>query len=61
MSGENKLDYAIRYLKEEYTRITTERDVANSNKDYDLANNMDWIASGLDAAIKLLVEKRAES
>lgn len=60
-SGEHKLDYAIKYLKQEYSRITTERDVANSNKDYDLANDMEWIANGLDAAIKLLTEKRDES
>jgi len=60
-SGEHKLDYAIKYLRQEHSRIATERDVANSNKDYDLANDMDWIASGLDAAIKLLVEKRDQS
>ena len=60
-TDEHKLDYAIKYLKQEYSRISTERDVANSNKDYDLANDMEWIANGLDAAIKLLEEKRAES
>lgn len=59
--GEHKLDYAIKYLKQERSRIATERDVANSNKDYDLANDMEWIVNGLDAAIKLLEEKRAES
>lgn len=60
-SGEHKLDYAIKYLKQERSRIATERDVSNSNKDYDLANDMEWIVNGLDAAIKLLEEKRAES
>jgi len=60
-SGEHKLDYAIKYLKHERRRIGTERDVANSNKDYDLANDMEWIANGLDAAINLLEEKRGES
>jgi hypothetical protein len=60
-SGEHKLDYAIKYLKQERSRIATERDVANSNKDYDLATDMEYIVNGLDAAIKLLVEKRAES
>ena len=61
ITGEHKLDYAIKYLERERRRIVTERDVANSNKDYDLANDMEWIANGLDAAIKLLEEKRAES
>jgi hypothetical protein len=60
-TNEHQLDYPIKYLKQEYSRMITERDVANSNKDYDLANEMGWIASGLDAAIKLLEEKRAES
>jgi hypothetical protein len=60
-SDEHKLDYAIKYLKQEHSRISTERDVANSNKDYDLANDMEWIANGLDAAIKLLEEKRSDS
>ena len=60
-SDEHKLDYAIKYLKQERSRIATERDVANSNKDYDLANDMEWIVNGLDAAIKLLQEKRDES
>jgi hypothetical protein len=60
-SGEHKLDYAIKYLKQERSRIATERDVSNSNKDYDLANDMEWIVNGLDAAIKLLEEKRDES
>lgn len=60
-TGEHKLDYAIRYLKQERSRIATERDVANSNKDYDLANDMEWIVNGLDAAISLLVEKRDQS
>ena len=60
-SNEHKLDYAIKYLRQERSRIATERDVANSNKDYDLANDMDWIVNGLDAAIKLLVEKRDQS
>ncbi|MFI5420653.1 MAG: hypothetical protein ACHQ1H_06765 [Nitrososphaerales archaeon] len=32
-SDEHKLDYAIKYLKQEHSRLTTERDVANSNKD----------------------------
>ena len=59
--GEHKLDYAIKYLKQERSRIATEREVANSNKDYDLANDMEWIVNGLDAAIKLLDEKRDES
>jgi 3-phosphoglycerate kinase len=61
LSNEHKLDYAIKYLKQEHSRIVTERDVANSNKDYDLANDMSWISNGLDAAIKLLEEKRDES
>jgi hypothetical protein len=56
----HKLDYAIKYLKQERSRTATERDVANSNKDYDLANDMEWITNGLDAAIKLLEEKRNE-
>jgi hypothetical protein len=60
-SGEHKLDYAIRYLKQERRRIATERDVANSNKDYDLGNDMEWIVNGLDAALELLEEKRAPS
>jgi hypothetical protein len=60
-SGQHKLDYAIKYLKQERSRITTERDVAKLNKDYDLANDMDWIANGLDAAIELLEEKRDKS
>jgi hypothetical protein len=60
-SGEHKLDYAIKYLKQERSRIATERDVSNSNKDYDLANDMEYIVNGLDAAIKLLVDKRDES
>jgi hypothetical protein len=60
-SGEHKLDYAIKYLKQERSRLATERDVANSNKDFDLANDMEWIVNGLDAAIKLLEEKRTES
>jgi hypothetical protein len=60
-SDGHKLDYAIKYLKQERRRITTERDVANSNKDYDLANDMDWIVNGLNAAIELLEEKRAAS
>ena len=60
-TAEHKLDYAIKYLKQERSRIATERDVANSNKDYDLANDMDWIFNGLDAAVKLLEEKRDES
>ena len=60
-SNEHKLDYAIKYLKQERSRLATERDVANSNKDYDLANDMEWIVNGLDAAIKLLEEKRIES
>ncbi len=59
--GEHKLDYAINHLKMERSRIATERDVANSNKDYDLANEFEWIVNGLDAAIKLLEDKRAES
>ena len=59
-SSEHKLDYAIEYLKRERRRLTTERDVANSNKDFDLANDMEWIVNGLDAAIKLLEEKRDE-
>jgi len=59
-SDEHKLDYAIKYLKQEHSRLTTERDVANSNKDYDLAKDMQWIVNGLDAAIKLLEEKRTE-
>lgn len=59
--GEHKLDYAIKYLKQERSRISTERDVANSNKDYDLANDMEWIVNGLDAAIKLLEEKWDET
>jgi hypothetical protein len=54
----HKLDYAISHLKQEHSRIETERDVALSNKDYDLAENLDWIVNGLDAAIKLLEEKR---
>lgn len=45
----------------ERRRIATERDVANSNKDYELANEFEWIVNGLDAAIKLLVDKSAES
>ena len=57
----HKLDYAINHLTMERSRIATERDVANSNKDYDLANELEWIVNGLDAAIKLLEEKRAES
>jgi len=60
-SSEHKLDYAIKYLKQERSRLATERDVANSNKDYDLANDMEWIVNGLDAAIKLLEEKRFQS
>jgi hypothetical protein len=60
-SGEHKLDYAIKYLKQERSRIATERDVSNSNKDYDLARDMEYIVNGLDAAIKLLEEKRAEA
>ncbi len=60
-SGEHKLDYAIKYLKREYSRVTTERDVAISNKDFDLANDMEWISNGLDAAVKILEERRAES
>ena len=60
-STEHKFDYAIKYLKQERSRIATERDVANSNKDYDLANDMELIVNGLDAAIKLLEEARAES
>jgi hypothetical protein len=59
--GEHKLDYAINHLKTERRRIATERDVANSNKDYDLANEFEWIVNGLDAAIKLLEDKSAES
>ena len=61
LSGEHKLDYAIKYLKREHSRIATERDVATSNKDLDLANDMEWIANGLEAAIKILEEKRTES
>ena len=57
-SDEHKLDYAIKYLKQERSRLATERDVANSNKDYDLAKDMEWIVNGLDAALKLLEEKR---
>jgi hypothetical protein len=60
-SDEHKLDYAIKYLKQERSRLSTERDVANSNKDYDLANDMEWIVNGLDAAINLLEDKRGES
>jgi hypothetical protein len=60
-SGEHKLDYAIKYLKQERSRLATERDVANSNKDYDLANDMEWIVNGLDAAINLLEYQRVES
>ena len=59
--GEHKLDYAIKYLKRERSRIATERDVANNNKDYDLASDMEWIVNGLDAAIQLLDAKRVES
>jgi hypothetical protein len=61
--GEHKLDYAINHLGRERSRIATERDVALNNKDYDLANNLDWIVNGLDAAIKLLEDekKKAES
>ncbi len=59
--NEHKLDYAINHLSQERSRIATERDVANSNKDYDLANDLEWIVNGLDAAIKLLEEKRAVS
>ena len=60
-AGEHKLDYAIDHLSRERSRITTEREVALSNKDYEFANNLDWILSGLNAAIKLLEDKRAES
>ncbi len=60
-TNEHKLDYAIKYLKQERSRISTERDVSNSNKDYDLARDMEWIVNGLDAAIQLLEDKRAES
>ncbi len=59
--GQHKLDYAINHLNQERSRIATERDVANSNKDYELANDLEWIVNGLDAAINLLKEKRAES
>lgn len=41
--------------------MATERDVALNNKDYDLAKDLDWIVSGLDAAIKLLEDKKVES
>jgi hypothetical protein len=60
-SGKHKLDYAIKYLKQERSRIATERDVANNNKDYDLARDMEFIVEGIDAAINLLVDKRTES
>jgi hypothetical protein len=56
--GEHKLDYAINHLARERSRITTERDVAISNKDEDLAKDLDWIVNGLDAAINLLEEKK---
>lgn len=59
--GEHKLDYAINHLSRERSRMATERDVALNNKDYDLAKDLDWIVNGLDAAIKLLEDKKAES
>ena len=57
----HKLDYAINHLKQERSRISTERDVATNNKDYDLASELDWIVNGLNAAINLLEDKRSES
>ena len=45
--GEHKLDYAIEHLSREKSRITTEREVALSNKDYEFANNLDCILSSV--------------
>jgi hypothetical protein len=61
MPEKHPLDYPITYLKQERRRLATERDVANSNKDYESAKQFEWLAEGLDSAIKLLEDKRRES
>jgi hypothetical protein len=61
MPKKHSLDYSIDYLKQERRRLSTERDVANSNKDYESAKQFEWLVTGLDSAINLLEHKKSDT